>query len=55
VRVIEEAKQRYLAKKRRLEERKVYMKYLNQIAALGQTQMKLNKSLDSTNKQISHL
>jgi len=52
-RVIEEAKQRYLAsKKRLLEERKANTKYLNQITALGQTQMKLNKNLDSTNKQI---
>jgi len=34
---------------------KAYTKYLNQIATLGRTQMKLNKSLDSTNKQISHL
>ena len=50
---IEEAKNKYLNyKKRLLEEKKENTKILNKITALGQTQMKLNKNLDSTNKQI---
>jgi len=51
--VIDSAKQRYLnAKKRLLEEKKENTKILNKITALGQTQMKLSKNLDSAGAQI---
>jgi len=50
---VEEAKNKYLLTKKRLfEEKKENTRILNKITALGDRQMKLNKNLDSTNKQI---
>ena len=50
---VEEAKNRFLQTKKRLfEEKKENTKILNKITALGERQMKLDKNLDSTNKQI---
>jgi len=50
---VEEAKNKFLLTKKRLfEEKKENTRILNKITALGDRQMKLNKNLDSTNKQI---
>jgi hypothetical protein len=50
---VEEAKAKFLAvKKKLLEEKKENTRILKKITSLGETQMRLNKNLDSTNQNL---
>ncbi len=50
---VEESKQKFLAvKKKLLEEKKENTRILKKITSLGETQMRLNKNLDSTNQNL---